>query len=493
MTEQPQPADWPRVEARIHADGTADVLIGGKTHQIAAGSIDAARPQVIALVARHAAQLGRPLRAVTNDPDGQWPLIIHADGTVENDPTAPSRPNPPNQNPPEPAPREPSADRTEPIPQLETELQPQAFQQTGPYASPSAPSVDSPIQLASTSPQPQAPVMPAKPQSEVLGTVPPPAIATTAAPVHQPAPEPRQSFLVQEQTEEPATQGWRGVVARLGLRVGPNETERAERADVQAVSQHWPGPRTIAIVNAKGGAGKTPTTVLLAAVFARYGGAGVLTWDNNQTRGTLGWRTEQGPHDATVLELLPQVERLLGTGAQSADLAHFVHHQTRDRFDVLRSKPTALSADQRVDASDVDAIHQVASKYYRLIFVDSGNDESDPMWLRMIDHTDQLVVATTTRDDHAEAGALLLEALTSRDQHGADLASQAVVVVTQADPRASRSDIERVVNGYRDLAREARTIPYDPAMVDGVLRYGSLRPVTRRAWLGAAAAVARGL
>ncbi|WP_199912537.1 MULTISPECIES: hypothetical protein [unclassified Actinomyces] len=97
------------------------------------------------------------------------------------------------------------------------------------------------------------------------------------------------------------------------------------------------------------------------------------------------------------------------------------------------------------------------------------------------------------RDDHAEAGALLLEALTSRDQHGADLASQAVVVVTQADPRASRSDIERVVNGYRDLAREARTIPYDPAMVDGVLRYGSLRPVTRRAWLGAAAAVARGL
>ncbi|MFD0760440.1 AAA family ATPase [Arthrobacter ulcerisalmonis] len=85
--------------------------------------------------------------------------------------------------------------------------------------------------------------------------------------------------------------------------MSPSESERAERSDVLAVSQHWPGPRTIAVVNGKGGAGKTPTTVLLAAVFARHGGAGVLTWDNNQTRGTLGWRTEQGPHEATLLDL----------------------------------------------------------------------------------------------------------------------------------------------------------------------------------------------
>ena len=305
--------------------------------------------------------------------------------------------------------------------------------------------------------------------------------------------ERRQSFLTQQQSEEPATQGWRGLMTHLGLRLSPSEAERAERADVQAVSQHWPGPRTIAIVNGKGGAGKTPTTVLLSAVFARFGGAGVLAWDNNQTRGTLGWRTDQGPHEATLLELLPQVDRLLSTGAQSADLAHYVHHQPRDRFDVLRSKPMELAAEQRIDASDVDAIHQVAAKYYRLIFIDSGNDESDPMWRRMIDHTDQLVVATTTRDDHAEAGALLLEALADRDERAAALAEQAIVVVTQADPKAHSADVQRVAAGYKDLARDAITIPFDPAMVDGILRYGLLRPATQRAWLAAGAAVARGL
>ena len=327
-----------------------------------------------------------------------------------------------------------------------------------------------------------------------------PAAADTHAPtLDTPARPPlptrreRQSFLTQQQSEEPASQGWRGALTSLGLRLSPSEAERAERADVHAVSQHWPGPRTIAVVNGKGGAGKTPSTVLLSAVFARYGGAGVLAWDNNQTRGTLGWRTEQGPHEATRLELLPQTDRLLATGAQSADLAHYVHHQTHDRYDVLRSQPMELATNQRLDAADVDAIHQVAAKYYRLIFIDSGNDESDPMWLRMIDHTDQLVVATTTRDDHAEAGALLLEALAARDDRAAKLAEQAVVVVTQADPKAHKTDVQRVATGYQELVRDVVSIPFDPAMVDGILRYGSLRPATQRAWLKAAAAVARGL
>lgn len=303
----------------------------------------------------------------------------------------------------------------------------------------------------------------------------------------------RASFLTQEQVEKPATQGIRGALTRAGLRMPPSDAERAERADERAVSQHWPGPRTIAVVNGKGGAGKTPTTILLSATFARHGGAGVLAWDNNQTRGTLGWRTEQGPHTGTLLDLLPHAERLLGTGAQAADLAHFVHHQTSDRFDVLRSNPTARAHEQRITPEDVDAIHAVAAKYYRLIFIDSGNDESDPMWLRMIDLADQLVVATTTRDDHAEAGALLLEDLATRDARSARLARDAVTVITQADPKATRADMQHVANGYSALTRAAVMIPHDPALVDGQITYESLRPATQRAWLAAGAAVAGGL
>lgn len=303
----------------------------------------------------------------------------------------------------------------------------------------------------------------------------------------------RRSFLSDHQVEEPARQGWRGALTRMGLRMAPSVQERAERTDVFRVSQHWPGPRTIVIANGKGGAGKTPTVALLSAVFARYGGGPVLAWDANQTRGTLGWRTEQGPHEKTSLDLLPQVDRLLGTSSQSADLDHYVHHQTDDRYDVLRSQPLALASDQRIGPKDIDGIWQVAAKYYRLVCVDTGNDESDLAWQRILDHADQLVVATTTRDDHAEAGALLLEALRGRDPHSAALADGAVTIVNQADPRAAATEIARIRDGFADLTRAAVTIPWDPAMVDGWLKWGTLRATTQRAWLTAGSKVAEGL
>ncbi len=303
----------------------------------------------------------------------------------------------------------------------------------------------------------------------------------------------RASFLDQQPASIPASKGFRGLLTGLGLRMTPSAQELEERRDMRAVSQHWPGPRTISVVNGKGGANKTPTTVMLAAVFARNGGGPVLAWDNNETRGTLGWRTEQGPHEATVMDLLPQTADLLSPSAQSALLARFVHHQIEDKFDVLRSKPDVLASEQKITAEDFDALHEVASKYFRLNIVDSGNDESAERWLRMIDHTDQLVIATTTVEEHAEAGALLLEALQVRGGRYAELARDAVVIVSQSDRNGTDSQARAVAQGFGQLARAAVSIPYDAALRKGQIRYDSLKPAARRAWLAAAAAVAEGL
>ncbi|MEU3333049.1 MinD/ParA family protein [Glutamicibacter creatinolyticus] len=499
------------IEATVNKDGTATVTIEGKTHEFTATTEAAARAKTVELVSTQANQRGTALRALMHDAQGSWPVKVHPDGTVEPDTTT----GPANSG--KPTARRRADSPVTHVTSADVAVVEEPAMSEEPAAMVETPSAAAPevSAAAEPTPEPEEPAMqPAQADQQAKATPPAPVAPAPATKVQQPNPfaaktqdqaaavqekapatrrEARQSFLTQEQIEEPATKGWRGTMTRLGLRMAPGEDERAERADVQAVSQHWPGPRTIAIVNGKGGAGKTPTTVLLSAIFARYGGAGVLAWDNNQTRGTLGWRTEQGPHEATLLELLPESEKLLGTRAQSADLDHFVHHQNRDRFDVLRSKPMELASAQRVDAEDVDAIHRVASKYYRLIFIDSGNDESDPMWRRMIDHTDQLVVATTTRDDHAEAGALLLEALAQQNNKARALAQNAVAVVTQADSKATVADVNRVADGYKTLARDVATIPFDPAMVDGLLRYEALRPTTQRAWLAAGAAVARGL
>jgi MinD-like ATPase involved in chromosome partitioning or flagellar assembly len=517
------------IAATIRADGSATLEVDGRVEGIATTRREDARREIVDRAALTAASLGTPVPVTVVEPDAVVHLLVGADGsmTVVEDVPVPGGAAPEASVPNvDAAPSALDVDAAPSAPHLMPPTLPV------PHLAPAT----LPAPLVVPDPPPVPPVVPPAPPAPVAAPrqaapeasagLPPTAdpaaaaaapeafedLLATAGPGAAPealtdllAPEDaepaatdtrlatRRSFLQHETVEKPATKGWRGVLAGLGVRVSPSPQERAERADLRAVSQHWPGPRTIAVVNGKGGAGKTPTTINLAAVFARHGGAGVLAWDNNQTRGTLGWRTEKGPHDSTLLELLPQTDRLLGTSAQSADLASFVHHQTADKYDVLRSKPAVLASRQRITAADVSSIHAVAAKYYRLIVIDSGNDETDPLWLQMIDHADQLVIATTTRDDHAEAGALLLEALAERDARSARLAADAVAVVTQADSKATDTDIRHVADGFRAIAREVVTIPFDPTLVDGIITFDALRPATRRAWLAAAAAIARGL
>ncbi|GAA4775399.1 ATPase [Microbacterium gilvum] len=522
------------LSAVIRPDGSAELTVDETPQEIPTSLIEDARREIVRRTAEIAALLGGPVQVVVHEPDGDWPLLVHPDGRVDSDegsvPQAPAgaderpdeddevsadtairpspaRPETPAEETPSTRPTAvPASSVTAPVAASPISSVPLAAPASAP-----APAAPAPAPAVSAAPVSAAPVSAAPVSAAPAATASPapapprsanPAPARSAAPSRtapasspEPSgPEERRSFLAAEQdAEELATRGWRGALVRTGMRVPPGSAERAERADQTAVAQHWFGPRTIAVVNGKGGAGKTPTTILTAAVFARFGGAGVLAWDNNQTRGTLGWRTEQGPHEATLHELLPETDRLLSADAQAADLARFVHHQTRDRFDVLRSKPMVLAEQQRIHSDDVDRIHAVASKYYRLIVMDSGNDESDPMWLRMIDHSDQIVVTTTSRAEHAEAGALLLEALASRDARSARLAQNAVAVVSQADPHASTTEHRKVVDGYRTLARDVVSVPYDPAMIGGLLHYGALKPATQRAWLAAGAAIARGL
>jgi len=301
----------------------------------------------------------------------------------------------------------------------------------------------------------------------------------------------RKSFIATEDPVEPAQVGVRGSLARMGIRTGPSRKEQALRDDIRLVSQHWAGPRTVAVANPKGSANKTPTTVCLSAIFARYGGGPVLAWDNNETRGTAAWRTGKGPHQATVLDLLPKTQELLAVGAQAAELARYVHHQPADKYDVLWSDQST-EGEHEVTGDEVDAIHEVAAKYYRLVFMDSGNSERASNWRAMIRNGHSLVAPCTNVEDTAEAGARMLEALAQRDEHSTELARNAVAIISQRTP-SNDPHMRRIVNDFAPLVRTVVTIPHDPAMYSGVIRFDALRPATQRAWLAAGAAVAEGL
>ena len=403
--------------------------------------------------------------------------VLAAYQTHSQQPVSPQAPAPLNQNMPQPAPQ--------PVPQQSVPGQPVAA--TQPLAQAPTPPPVVPSQQPVPQPVPQQPV----PQQSVPQPVNQP-VPGQGVQVSQPVLRARpDSFLAKSAASGPKPTGWRAVAGRLGLKVQASQTQSQQWADERTVSQHWPGPRTIAVLNGKGGAGKTPTSILLASYFARLGSGSVVAADGNVTRGTLGWRTEQGPHNATILDMVPQTEALMDPSARNGDVAAYTHHQTIDQFDVLRSNPLLLSTEQKLTPEELDGIQQVLTRYYRMIIWDTGNDEGDSLWLRIVSHADQIVIATTTRTDHAEAGRLLLQGLSGRDERSAALAANAVVVISQAD--REEPPATSLVDGFAGIAREVVTIPYDRSMREQWLRSDKLAPATRAAWLHAAAAVARGL
>ncbi|MBN9190943.1 MAG: AAA family ATPase [Microbacterium sp.] len=302
----------------------------------------------------------------------------------------------------------------------------------------------------------------------------------------------RKSFIADPNMSTTPTSGFRGLLANIGIKVQPSPADLQRERDTTVVSRQWAGCRTIAVVNGKGGVGKTMTTAMLAAVFARNGGGNVLAWDNNDTRGTLGWRTESGLYDTTIRDLLPAAEELLTPSAWVSHIARFVHHQNADRYDVLRSNPELLAADQRIDADEFELLMQVAARYYRLVIFDSGNDESADRWIRMIDDSYRLVLPTLKANESAETAALLLEELRRRDERSAALADNAVVVVSQYEPGSLAAE-RRIADGFRDLVRDVQIVPFDPALKSGPLRFDTLRPRTQDAWLRIASVTAESL
>ncbi|MEV7649071.1 chromosome partitioning protein ParA [Arthrobacter sp. NPDC089319] len=474
---------FPNIKAIISDNGTAEVIVAGNSRLVPAGqTLQDLRDNALALVVAEARTLQRPVRVGIEDPEGHGELIVHPGGNVES------------------VSYEPRSGRR---------------RTAAPAGTPAAAAAEvtdtTPAPRPAVKPEPAQPVVERRPWPPLVGET---ALAEAVAPaaeapqqaVATDAPVTRRSlketsFLVSAPVLEPATQGWRGTLTRLGLRMDPSEEELSEREDIRTVSQHWPGPRTIAVVNRKGGANKTPTVVMLSAILARYSGAATVAWDNNESQGTLGWRTEKGAHDRSVLDLIDSSTELLSPSTNAAEIAKFVHHQTADKFDVLRSDENE-EGDHEVTAEEVDIAHQVLTRYYRLVIMDSGNTARAANWRRMIDHTNQLVVPVTAIEDRAEAARLTLQTLESRGGHDAELARNAVVIVSESTDakrsmtgdalKRAKAEAQRIADGFEPFVRAVVRIPYDPALVNGPIRYEALQPATQRAWLAAAAAVAKG-
>ncbi|MBQ1073025.1 ATPase [Micromonospora sp. C31] len=307
-------------------------------------------------------------------------------------------------------------------------------------------------QSAPQAPPPQAPPPPAPP--------PPPPAAPVAA---------DQGY--------PAHVEWR-----------PRGTESALERAAGVLRRDLGTPRVLAFANPKGGVHKTTATVLAAATVGSVRGRGVLAWDDNELRGTLGLRAGSARHARTIRHLVSDLAHVeIKEGPELLEhLDDYLRHASDGSYDVLAGEESPRFA-QRLDQFTVRRVLELLRRTHDVVCVDTGNNVESANWRTVMQAADQLVVTTVPREDAAFSADWMLDLL--HEVGMGELADNAVTLISCPTPGRSplQDDLER---HFATRTRAVAVVPYDPALETGSsIEYHQLQQETRQAWLTAAAAM----
>ena len=292
-----------------------------------------------------------------------------------------------------------------------------------------------------------------------------------------------------------ATRGVPGFITRISgglISPRPNRRELRETERSARICRPLDGPRNIAVVNLKGGAHKTTASLMIAATLGVTRGGNVLAWDNNETRGTLGWRGIPPTHHRTAVDLLHDIDRMRAPETSSADLDPYLRPQGEMRFDILASDEDPGSA-ASIDAAAFGELNSALSRFYRIKVIDTGNNVRASNWLAAVKSADQLVIISTVREDTFNAAAWMIDELRATGLE--EQVEHAVTVLSHSSKgRFDPSLRDRLLTHFGAHTRAVTEVPYEQQFVDGShLEWSRVSATTKEAWLDATSLIVDGL
>ncbi|MFC7548471.1 ATPase [Plantactinospora sp. GCM10030261] len=266
----------------------------------------------------------------------------------------------------------------------------------------------------------------------------------------------------------------------------PGRTDDETERSINVLGREIDRPRVLAFANPKGGVHKTTATVLAAASIGSVRGRGVLAWDDNELRGTLGLRAGSARHARTIRHLIADL--MLIEASQGPELTErlddYLRHAADGSYDVLAGEENSRFA-HRLDQHTVRRVLDLLRRTHNVICVDTGNNVESPNWQTVLRAADQLVVTTVPREDAAFTADWMLDHL--HEVGMGELADNAVTLLSCPTPGRSPllDDLRR---HFLTRTRAVAVVPYDPALETGSsIEYAQLQADTRDAWLQAAA------
>ena len=174
------------------------------------------------------------------------------------------------------------------------------------------------------------------------------------------------------------------------------------------------------------------------------------------------------------------------------DLNRFT--QTSGRLHLIAGEQDP-AVSESLTAEEYEAVRSVTDRFYPLTLTDCGTGVTHPAMKGILDNTQQIVVTSGWAVTGAKRAEQTLKWLHSaHDGAYAELATNAVLVLTDTGTATRSVNREQIIDTLGSLCRAVHLVPFDASVAKGdLVRLADLRPQTRQAYLEIGATLVDGL
>lgn len=289
---------------------------------------------------------------------------------------------------------------------------------------------------------------------------------------------------VTSQMTVPAERGWRAALNKVApLTIGPGKDEQYEISLKDRTAKTVRQTFTVAVINLKGGVGKTVTSKLLGSTLASIRGDKVIAVDLDNDSGNLTERNGRET-DLSLLDLVAD-----GEVSRYLDVRTHTSGDKVSQLEVL-GQPDFATSERSIEPSDFGKAMRLLRDYYSMVIFDCGTGLSSPLVQAALRDSSAVVVVTSASIDALQDTDQTLEWLGNNGYH--ELRKNLVLVINHTDPSRPNVGVPKVIEQYsRHIPRERIfTMPFDRHIHEGrAINLKLLSKRTRRVALEIAAAL----